>query len=280
MFSENTTPLQHTWTWAFKPTIVYKQQTAEDWMADFRPVIPQPFSTVEQFWAIYNNMHPLHELDYGNIYAVFRDNIQPVWEHPNNENGYSIVLYANKSNTNDYNGRLYQNSLLALIGNGASFSKTLNGCTLERKTGGNKIVFWMGETPATNTEKLETVKQILQFINVPRSETTLCDANARVDWRDPKFVNFKLVISCRSHKARVNEQPIATPRKTTNGTTGGNRASGASGASGTNGTSGTSGATGANGTSGTSRPNGIRSVKSQRPRQNNHSRNEYDQYNH
>lgn len=206
--TSTSTPLQHKWTWAFKPTIVYKQQTAEDWMADFRSITPQPFTTVEEFWAIYNQMHTLHELDFGNIYAIFRDNIAPVWEHPQNENGYSIVLYANKSNSNDYTDKLYQKSILVLIGNAAPFSAHLNGCTLERKTGGNKIVFWMNSTPNTNSEKLETVKQILQFINIPKSETTLCDPTARVDWRDPKFCNFNIVISCRSHKARVNEQPV------------------------------------------------------------------------
>lgn len=122
-------PLQYKWVWSYKPTIVYKVQTAEDWLADYRQVSPTPFGTVEEFWAIFSHMHTLNSLDYGNIYSVFREGILPVWEHPQNENGYSIVIYLNKSNSQDFIARIYQTSLLLLIGNNYSFSDSLNGCT-------------------------------------------------------------------------------------------------------------------------------------------------------
>lgn len=200
-------PLEYKWVWSYKPTIVYKVQTAEDWLADYRQVSPTPFGTVEEFWTLFSHMHTLNSLDYGNIYSVFREGILPVWEHPQNENGYSIVIYLNKSNSQDFIARIYQTSLLLLIGNNYSFSESLNGCTLERKTGGNKVVFWMATTPETNTERMETVKQIMICLGIARAETTFCDPNARIDWRDSKFSGFKAAVACKSHKVKANEQP-------------------------------------------------------------------------
>lgn len=192
------TKLQHKWSWYYKPTITYKQQSAADWMADYRKVVPASFETVEQFWAIYNHMHALHELDYGNIYAIFRDNIEPVWEHEQNKNGFSIILYTNKTAGAEYIGRLYQFTLLTLIGNNAPFSHLLNGCTLERKTGGNKIVFWFREEQTPKVRE-QIIQQILSCLEVPQEETVLCELNVRVDWWDPQFINYKIVISYKSH---------------------------------------------------------------------------------
>jgi hypothetical protein len=180
-------------------------QSAEDWLADYRQVNPKPFDTVEEFWTIFSHMHTLNSLDYGNIYAVFREGILPVWEHPLNENGYSIVVYLNRSNSQDFIARIYQTSLLLLIGNNYSFSEALNGCTLERKTCGNKVVFWMGTSPETNAERMETVKQIMTCLGITRAEITLCEPNARIDWRDPNFSMFKAAVSCKSHKVKVAE---------------------------------------------------------------------------
>lgn len=205
--SQSQHPLQNRWNWSYKPTIVYKQQTAEDWLSDYRVVCGKPFETVEEFWAIFTNMHTLNDLDYGNIYAVFRDGILPVWEHKANENGYSIVIYLNKINTTDYIEKMYLASLLTLIGNNGSYSSVLNGCTFERKGGGNKIVFWMAETPKTPQERFETVKQVLISLGVQQKDTKFTDPNARIDWRDQSFSGFKIAVACKSHKARVMEQP-------------------------------------------------------------------------
>lgn len=199
--------LNDKWTWSYKPTIVYKPQTADDWMSDYRQVIPRTFNTAEEFWGIFQHLPPLPKLDLGNIYAVFKEGVQPTWEHPRNEHGYSIVFYPNKSNSEDYIQELYQASLLLLLSAAGPFSSNINGCTFERKTAGTKIVFWMAQCPPTPTSQLNTVKQILHAIKVPKSDTTLTDNAARIDWKDQKFSSFKIAIRCVSHKKRANEPP-------------------------------------------------------------------------
>ena len=195
--------LQHKWCWSYKPTIVYKLQSAEDWMSDYRPLVSEPITTVEQFWAIYDHQPSLATLDYGNIYSMFRDGILPVWEHEANANGYSIVLYLNKTNTIDFITKLYQNSLLILIGNSCDFCGNLNGCTFERKTGGNKVVFWMAKS--AGSDRLATVKQIVDTLGIDRTDVTLSEPNARIEWKDVKYSKYKVAIMTRSHQERATE---------------------------------------------------------------------------
>lgn len=198
--------LQDEWVWSYKPTIVYKLQSAADWMSDYRPLVKNPIQTVEQFWSVYDHTPSLASLDFGNIYAVFRSGILPVWEHPANVDGYSIIFYLNKSDTTDYVTRLYQSALLILIGNNFSFSSDLNGCTLERKTGGNKIVFWMSSAPGFS-ERIAVAKQILHALGVSPSEVMVSDGKIRIDWKEPKCAKFKLAVMTRLHKERANEPP-------------------------------------------------------------------------
>jgi hypothetical protein len=203
-------PLKHKWVWSYKPTIVYKQQTAADWLADYKPLMPQPFSTVEEFWSIYSHVHTLNDLDFGNIYSVFREGILPVWEHPANEHGYSIVLYVNRSYDAQSVAKLYEMSLLLLIGNSVGCSSLLNGCTFERKAGGNKIVFWLSQVPDSPADRMNQVKQILMTIGVQRQDVTFCDSNSRIDWRDSNFAPFKMAVACKLHKLRVTENNSGT----------------------------------------------------------------------
>lgn len=217
------TKLKDKWTWAYKPTIVYKPQSAADWMSDYRQAIPRTFDTAEEFWAIYQHLPKLPKLDMGNIYAVFKEGVQPTWEHPRNEHGYSIVFYPNKNNSDDYIERLYEASLLLLMSGAGGAS--MNGCTFERKTAGNKIVFWMAQCPpGGQAAQLNMVKSVLQLLEVPKNETTLTDNAPRIDWKEPRFADFKIAIRCVSHKKRANEPPPQR-RTLSGGGSGGRRGS-------------------------------------------------------
>lgn len=200
-------PLNSKWSWSYKPTIVYKQQSAEDWLADYRALIPLPIDTVELFWKIYYSVPTLASLDFGNIYALFKDNILPSWEHPDNENGYSVLLYMNKHVSNDYTTQLYQQALLITIGNSEPFSMYLNGCTIERKTGGNKIAFWFSSSADSSAEAQKKtaadVIKAMHFIN--DDDIAFAEDDGRVEWRDAKFAAFKVAVKCMSHKKRALE---------------------------------------------------------------------------
>lgn len=202
-------PLSTNWIWSFKPTIVYKQQSEADWLADYRKVVPIPISTLADFWKVYSNVPTFSSLDYGNIYSVFKNNISASWEDIENENGFSVVLYMNKAIQNDYMKTLYQNSLFVVIGNNCSFSSELNGCTFERKPGGNKIAFWFKTSTDSVKAQLEMAELIIKALDIPFNDVALVDEELRIDWRDAPR---KITVKCVSHKKRATEPMPVKPR--------------------------------------------------------------------
>ncbi|KHJ86053.1 eukaryotic initiation factor 4E [Oesophagostomum dentatum] len=55
------------------------------------------FSTVEEFWALYNNIRPPSGLNCLCDYNVFKDGIQPMWEVPENLKGGRWLITVSKS---------------------------------------------------------------------------------------------------------------------------------------------------------------------------------------
>jgi hypothetical protein len=235
-------PLANKWRWSYKPTIVYKQQTAEDWLADYRPVLEAPIDSVETFWRVYANVPTLSTLDCGNIYALFRDNITASWEDKANEDGFSVVMYMNKYITPEYMKKLYQHSLFVTIGSNAPFASELNGCTFERKVGGNKIAFWMRTNTSNVKDQLQTAMSIINALNIPFNDVVNIDDELRIDWKDPKLSTQKITVKCVSHKKRATEPMVPRTRYPTgpNGPNGPNGHANSHGPNGPNGRSGPS----------------------------------------
>lgn len=50
------------------------------------------FDTVEDFWNLYNMIKYASELQPGNDYSLFKNNIRPMWEDPANANGGRWIL--------------------------------------------------------------------------------------------------------------------------------------------------------------------------------------------
>lgn len=211
-------PLATQWRWSYKPTIVYQQQSAEDWLADYRPVLETPIDSIETFWRVYANVPTLSALDCGNIYALFRDNITASWEDKSNENGFSVVMYMNKYISPAYMKKLYQHALFVTIGANSPFTSELNGCTFERKVGGNKIAFWMRTNITGVKEQLEMAMSIIKALNIPFNDVVNVDDELRIDWKDPKQATQKITVKCVSHKKRATEPMIPRTRYGSDGT--------------------------------------------------------------
>jgi len=202
MFQFQFHQLAYNWTWEYKPSIIYKEQTAADWLADYKKLTSKNIDTVECFWNVYDRLPGLHQLEFGNIYSIFRNEIKPVWEHSENENGFSLILYLNKANTHEYTMEIYLKSLMVLIGNAYPFSVILNGCTFERKAGGNKIVFWFKEL-ISKEKSLNIRDQLLKAVEIEPDDFTFWDtlgSSGRIDWKLPLFQNYKMAISVKAHR--------------------------------------------------------------------------------
>nr|GEZ98584.1 eukaryotic translation initiation factor 4E [Tanacetum cinerariifolium] len=71
-------PLEHSWMfWFDNPSAKSK---AADWGSSIRSIYT--FSTVEDFWSLYNNIHKPSKLATGADFYCFKKEIEPNWEDP------------------------------------------------------------------------------------------------------------------------------------------------------------------------------------------------------
>uniref|UniRef100_A0A1I7XVB6 eIF-4F 25 kDa subunit n=1 Tax=Heterorhabditis bacteriophora TaxID=37862 RepID=A0A1I7XVB6_HETBA len=73
-------PLKQKWTYWY-----LNDDRLSNWEARLKPVCT--FGTVEEFWALYNNIRPPSALNNSCDYNVFKAGIQPMWEVPENLKG-------------------------------------------------------------------------------------------------------------------------------------------------------------------------------------------------
>ncbi|KAJ5109623.1 Eukaryotic translation initiation factor 4E-1 [Penicillium argentinense] len=75
-------PLMHEWTlWFTKPP----SGKGDNWNDLLKEVVT--FSSVEEFWGIYNNICPTSELGLKADYHLFKKGVRPEWEDPQNKHG-------------------------------------------------------------------------------------------------------------------------------------------------------------------------------------------------
>ena len=63
--------------------------------SDLHPVQIYKITTVEDFWAVFNNIAEVTEVPVGSTYHFFKTGIEPMWEDPGNKAGGKWVLAGN-----------------------------------------------------------------------------------------------------------------------------------------------------------------------------------------
>merc|ERR1711884_757869 len=66
-------PLQNSWTLWF-----FKNDKTKQWEENQREIIT--FTTVEDFWALYNHIELASRLAAGCDYSLFKEGVKPMWE--------------------------------------------------------------------------------------------------------------------------------------------------------------------------------------------------------
>lgn len=191
-------PLEYPWTFSFKPRIAYKQQTERDWLSDYKTIFE--IKDVENFWSVYNNIPCFTEMPHGSIYSFFRNSIHPSWEHPDNKNGFSWIMYMDKHTDKEWVAKVYQYSLLTLIGSVYKYESVLNGCTFEKKAKGDKIVFWFKELPDNEQSHTEIIKEMLDYLDISNNDYRICKDVTKVDWKSTDYKDVKAVIKLVHHE--------------------------------------------------------------------------------
>ncbi|KAF3449832.1 hypothetical protein FNV43_RR05911 [Rhamnella rubrinervis] len=149
-------PLEHSWTfWFDNPSAKSKK---EDWGSSLRPIFT--FTTVEEFWSIYNNINHPSKLALGTDFHCFKYKIEPKWEDPVCANGgkWTATFPKWKSDT------CWLYTLLAMIGEQFDHGDEICGAVVNVRGKQEKISIWT-KNAANEDAQLSIGKQWKEFLD-------------------------------------------------------------------------------------------------------------------
>lgn len=151
-------PLNNKWTlWYTKPQV----SKDENWHDLLKPVIT--FSSVEEFWGIYNSIPPANQLPLKSDYHLFKEGIKPEWEDEQNAKGgkwqYS---FTNKREISGVINDLWLRGLLSVIGETIEDEEEeVNGIVLNIRRQAIRVGIW---TKDCQEDRLKTVGERLKKV--------------------------------------------------------------------------------------------------------------------
>lgn len=149
-------PLEHSWTFWFDNPFAKSKQAA--WGSSIRSI--HTFSTVEDFWSLYNNIRHPSKLDVGADFYCFKSNIEPKWEDPICANGgkWTINCARGKSDT------FWLYTLLAMIGEQFDYGDEICGVVVNVRGKQERIALWTKNAYNENAQ-ISIGKQWKQFLD-------------------------------------------------------------------------------------------------------------------
>jgi len=134
-------PLQDSWTWWFDNP--KKKSTQASWGANLKKIYS--FSTVEDFWSLWNNIKGAHELAPGSDYHVFKEGVQPMWEDKRNRSGGKWVILLKNNQRKAQLNPLWLSTLLACIGATFDDDAQITGVVVSLRKSMDKIALWTSD---------------------------------------------------------------------------------------------------------------------------------------
>ncbi|KAG8714770.1 hypothetical protein FRC11_007181 [Ceratobasidium sp. 423] len=130
-------PLKSTWVIWFHQRQNRTPQTLINYEEGIKRVTA--FSSVESFWSIFTHLNPPSNLQPTTDYLIFHSGVQrPVWEDPMNVKGGKWSIRLRKGVAD----RLWEDLILALIGDQFEDEDEVCGCVLSVRTQEDIISIW------------------------------------------------------------------------------------------------------------------------------------------
>ena len=151
-------PLARKYTlWYSSPA---ETKDAESFKDSIKPLAT--FGTVEDFWAVYQHLLRPDKVEARTCYHLFQEGVQPMWEDEANKEGGRWHVWFQKG----YSSRLWEDLLMAIIGNQFEEGESITGIEIRTKVRGDSISVWNKD--ASNDTQKESVKQdFLKALNAP-----------------------------------------------------------------------------------------------------------------
>ncbi|KAL6206793.1 PREDICTED: eukaryotic translation initiation factor 4E-1-like [Fragaria vesca subsp. vesca] len=172
-------PLEHSWTFWFDiPSSKPGKSKQEDWGSSLRPIYT--FSTVEEFWGIYNNIRHPSKLNVGTDFHCFKNKIEPKWEDPVCANGGKWTLTFPKGKSDNS----WLHTLLALIGEQFDHGDEICGAVVNVRGRQEKISIWT-KNAENEAAQMSIGKQWKSFLDSNENIGFIFHEDARRE-RNPK----------------------------------------------------------------------------------------------
>jgi translation initiation factor 4E len=142
-------PLQSEWQlWYWKP------EKGREWIDNLLSVTH--FSTVEDFWALYNHIELASNLQMGSDYCIFKAGIKPMWEDERNKRGGRWLFTLNKKGTAAKTvDEMWLETLLCLIGEAfGEESEQICGAVINVRPKMDKISIWTSDKSSAAVLKI------------------------------------------------------------------------------------------------------------------------------
>jgi len=152
--------LQNQWKFWY-----FENNKEKSWEDNLRVV--SPFSSVEDFWSIFNHIKNASELRTGCSYFVFKDGIKPMWEDTGNRAGGRWLVSFDKRHRLHIDNQWLE-VLLCLIGEAFDDDgDDICGVVVDIRNKVDKISIWTAD--CKNEDRIlnigRTVKQRLNLVN-------------------------------------------------------------------------------------------------------------------
>jgi len=157
-------PLQNSWTiWYDNPQ---KRTNQASWGDHLKKITT--FSTVEDFWRVFNNLKPASSLAQGSNYHIFKENIEPKWEDSANTKGGKWTVSIPPKNRVTTLDQMWLWTVLACIGETFLSPDDVTGMVVSVRKAGDRVQIWTKD--ATNEQACRDIGRSLKdALELPES---------------------------------------------------------------------------------------------------------------
>lgn len=127
-------PLQFTWTLWYQ-----EMDRSKNWEDTLNEVTS--FSTVEDFWSLYNHIKSPSDIKAGSDYSLFKTGVRPMWEDEGNKRGGRWMLNFTRGQRQDLD-KYWLDTILCLIGEAFDCADEICGAVVNVRPKGDKIAIW------------------------------------------------------------------------------------------------------------------------------------------
>uniref|UniRef100_A0A914ZW85 eIF-4F 25 kDa subunit n=2 Tax=Parascaris univalens TaxID=6257 RepID=A0A914ZW85_PARUN len=152
------------------------------------------FSTIEDFWALYNMIQQPSAMNWGSDYYLFKEGVKPMWEDENNVKGGRWLIVVDRQRRSQLLDRYWLELLMAIIGEQfEDYGDHVCGAAVNIRQRGDKVSLWTKDFSKDDANL--RIGQILKAkLNIPDSDPMRYEAHMDGYVRSGPLVKPRILI--------------------------------------------------------------------------------------